>query len=159
MMNAAQFKKSLANLKKGQKRFTDIHEAALFALFQINTHGQTTPANQLVAVLHKGDRVDALKTWFHDFGKCKELKDGTIEYVHKRKIFIEGEEATPEEAQAAAESMPYFEYTKEIKPVSSYDVMKGVKSILSRAKAMQRKGLSVEHPELLKTLASLVPAE
>lgn len=159
MLNAAQFKKSLANLKKGQKRFADIHEAALFALFQINNHGQTTPANQLVAVLHKGDRVEALKTWFHDFGKCKELKDGTIEYVHKREIFIDGEETTPEEAQAAAEAMPYYEYTKETKPASSYDVMKGIKSILSRAKAMQGKGLSVEHSELLETLASLVPAE
>src|SRR5574340_207625 len=153
MMNATQFKKSLANLKKGQKRFADIHEAALFALFQLNTHGQTTPANQLIAVLHKGDRVEALKTWFHDFGKCKELKDGTIEYVHKREIFLDGEEATPEEAQAVAESTPYFEYTKETKPASSYDVMKGIKAVLAQTNARSGKDLTGKHAVLLVDLA------
>lgn len=158
-MNAAQFKKSLASIKKGQARFTMIHEAACFALEQINSHGQTTPANQLISVMHKADRVEALKTWFKDFGKCKEKKDGSMDYSHKKEIFVEGESVSNEDALAAASETPYFELTKEIKPSSSYDVMKGIKTILSRAKAMQTKGMTVEHADLLEKLAEFVPAE
>lgn len=158
-MNAAQFKKSLATIKKGQARFTLIHDAACFALEQINNHGQTTPGNQLLAVLHKGDRVEALKTWFKDFGKCKEVKDGSLEYVHKKELLWDGEKIENEDMLAIAEATPYFELTKEIKPASSYDVMKGIKAVLSRAKATSAKGLTVEHADLLEKLAAFVPAE
>lgn len=158
-MNAAQFKKSLASIKKGQSRFTMIHEAACFALEQINQHGQTTPANQLLGVMHKADRVEALKTWFKDFGKCKENKDGSMEYSHKKDIFIEGEKVSNEDALAVATETPYFDLTKEIKPASSYDVMKGLQAVLKRAKSTSAKGLTVEHVELLDKIKALVPVE
>jgi hypothetical protein len=128
-------------------------------LEQINQHGQTTPANQLIGVMHKADRIEALKTWFKDFGKCKENKEGVMEYSHKKEIYIEGEIVTAEDAQAVAAATAYYELTKEIKPASSYDVMKGIKTILNRAKAMKGKGLTVEHEELLEKLAKFVPAD
>lgn len=158
-MNAAQFKKSLASIKKGQARFTMIHDAACFALEQINSHGQTTPANQLIGVMHKADRVEALKTWFKDFGKCKEIKDGSMVYVHKKELMWDGEKIENAEMLAIAEATPYFELTKEIKPASSYDVMKGIRSILARAKATRAKGLPVDHEDLLEKLKVFIPAE
>lgn len=157
-MNANEFKKSLVAIRKGQARFTLIHNAACFALEQVNLHGQTTPLNELLGVMHKADRIEALKTWFKDFGKCKELKDGTFEYVHKKELMLDGEVIEPAYAIETAAATPYFDYTKEIKPASSYDVFKGIHAILNRAKAMQAKGLPVEHADALDALKAMLPA-
>ena len=156
-MDSKQFKKNLGLIKKGEARFNRIHESAVFALAQINQHGQTTPANQLLGVMHKADRIEALKTWFRDFGKVNTQKDGTLKYVDAKKILWEGQPIPVMEAVEIASSMPYFEYTKEIKPASSYDVMKGLKSILTRAKAMEQHGGTIEHKEMLAKIVALIP--
>lgn len=164
-MDAKQFKKNIGLIKKGAARFDMIHQCAVFALNQINgkdektgsPYGQTTPANELLSCMHKADRIEALKTWFHDFGKVVTVKDGTLKYSDKKEIFFDGEKIEPMQAIDYAEATPYFDYTKEIKPASSYDVMKGLKNILTRVKAMKTKGGTVEHEEMIAKIVSLIP--
>lgn len=157
-MEMKQFDKNVKTIKAtGEKLDNLIHESALFALEQINKHGNNGAANRLLAVINKGTRKEALYVWFNDFGKCKRNKDNTLEYKDKA-IYWEGEKIDVEQALVVADENPFFDYTKEITPASSYDVMKGIKTILKRAEKMKTDGKTIEHAELLAALKEMIPA-
>lgn len=159
-MDMKQFDKAVRGIQKMGVKFDSIlHEAACFALAQLNEHGNNGPVNKLLGAINKSSRKEALYTWFNDFGMSKRNKDGTLEFASKKKLSYNDADISAVDILPIAESIPFYEYTKEIPPTSSYDVMKGVKSILARAKAMSAKGLTVEHAELLEKLAAFVPAE
>lgn len=159
-MEMKQFDKNLKTIQTtGAKMDELLHECAMFALDQINKHGNNGPVNRLLGAINKSTRKEALYVWFNDFGLCKRNKDNTLEYKGNKKIYSEGEVISMEDALILADETPFYSYTKEIAPASSYDVMKGIKSILKRAKKMETEGKTIEHKELLEQLKAFVPAE
>jgi len=159
-MEMKQFDKSLKTIKKsGKKLDAMLHECALFALEQINKHGNNGPVNRLLGAINKSTRKEALYVWFNDFGLTKRNKDNTMEYRGTKKLYNDGEVITTEQALILADESPFYSYTKEIAPASSYDVMQGIKSILKRAKKMETEGKTIEHKELLEQLKAFIPAE
>lgn len=158
-MEMKQFDKTLKTIQAtGAKMDTMLHECAMFALEHINKHGNNGPVNRLLGAINKSTRKEALYVWFNDFGKCKRNKDNTLEYKDKS-LYLEGEKVDVEEIMIAADETPFYSYTKEIAPASSYDVMQGIKSILKRAKKMETEGKTIEHKELLEQLKAFIPAE
>ncbi len=156
-MNQKEFDVAVALVKStGEKMDGMLHECALYSLEQMNLHGNNGAANRLLGAVNKSVRKEALFVWFNDFGMCKRQKDNTLVYAGKKVLSWEGETIQGEEVIILADENPFYDYTKEIKPASSYDVMKGIKSILARASKMQQKGLTVEHAELVATLQALV---
>jgi len=160
-MEMKQFDKNVKAIKtNGAKLDTLIHESAVFAVEQLNLHGNNGAANRLLSALNKSSRKEALYVWFNDFALCKRNhKDNTLEYAKNKKLFNDGVECTGEDAVLLADASPFYDYTKEIAPASSYDVMKGIKAILNRAKKMYADGKTVEHEEMLATLKALIPSE
>lgn len=159
-MEMKQFDKTIKTINQmGLKMDTMLHECAMFALEHINKHGNNGPVNRLLGAINKSTRKEALYVWFNDFGLCKRNKDNTLEYKGNKKIYSEGEVITIDDALVLADEKPFYEYTKEIAPASSYDVMKGIKAILKRAKKMETEGKTIEHKELLEQLRAFIPAE
>jgi hypothetical protein len=160
-MDMKQFDKSIKAIKtNGAKLDTAIHQCAVFSVEQLNMHGNNGAANKLLSALNKSSRKEALFTWFNDFSMSKRNhKDNTIEYSKNKKLSFDGVDISPANAVDLADANPFYEYTKEITPASSYDVIKGIKAILSRAKKMAKDGKTVEHSELLAKLEAFVPAE
>lgn len=156
-MDQKQFDVAVALVKStGEKMDGMLHECALYSLEQLNLHGNNGPVNRLLGAFNKSSRKEALFVWFNDFGMSKRAKDNTIVYYGKKKLAFEGEEVSAQDILILADEKPFYDYTKEIKPASSYDVMKGIKSILARASKMQQNGLTVEHAELVSSLQELV---
>lgn len=156
-MNQKEFDVAVALVKStGEKMDGMLHECALYSLEQMNLHGNNGAANRLLGAFNKSSRKEALFVWFNDFGMCKRSKDNTLVYAGKKVLSWEGETIQGEEVIILADENPFYDYTKEIKPASSYDVMKGIKSILARAKKTAENGLTVEHDDLLATLRTLV---
>ena len=160
-MEMKQFDKNIKAIKTtGGKLDTLIHESAVFAVEQLNLHGNNGAANRLLSALNKSSRKEALYVWFNDFAMCKRNhKDNTLDYSKNKKLENDGAPISGEDAVLLADASPFYDYTKEIAPASSYDVMKGVKAILNRVKKMQAEGKTVEHEEMLATLKTLIPAE
>lgn len=159
-MEMKQFDKTIKTINQmGLKMDDMLHECAMFALEQINKHGNNGPVNRLLGALNKSTRKEALYVWFNDFGLCKRNKDNTLEYKGTKKLYWEGEVISIDDALILADEKPFFNYTKEIPPASSYDVMKGIKSILKRADKMSKEGKTIEHKELLEQLKAFIPAE
>lgn len=158
-MEMKQFDKTLKTIQAtGAKMDTMLHECAMFALEQINKHGNNGPVNRLLGAINKSTRKEALYVWFNDFGKCKRNKDNTLDYKDKS-LYLDGDKADIEAVMIAADETPFYSYTKEIAPASSYDVMKGIKTILKRAEKMKVDGKTIEHADLLETLKGLLPTE
>ena len=158
-MEMKQFDKTLKTIQATGAKMDDmLHECAMFALEQINKHGNNGPVNRLLGAINKSTRKEALYVWFNDFGLTKRNKDNTIEYRGTKKLYNDGEVITTDEALILADESPFYSYTKEIAPASSYDIMQGIKSILKRAKKMETEGKTIEHKELLEQLKAFIPA-
>jgi len=160
-MDQKQFDVAVALVKStGEKMDGMLHECALFAITQLNEHGNNGAANRLLGALNKSTRKEALYVWFNAFGMCKRNnKDNTLDYSSKKKLSYDGSPITAQETLILADENPFFDYTKEPKPALSYDVQQAIKSILSRVNAMQNKGKVIEHSDLLEKLRELVPAK
>lgn len=156
-----QAKSNIVSIKaNGVKMDALIHETGVFAVAQANLHGNTTVMNQLVGALNKSARKEALVTWFRDHAKVAQLKTGLLEYRKDRKLYNtvpmqDKAEVTIEQAIENANNIPFWAYTKEAKPVSSYDVLSRLESLLNSAKNFKGE---VKHQELLNTLATIVEA-
>lgn len=159
-MDKKQFEKNVATIAEMGKAANDlIHNSAMFALEQVNTHGNSNFANQLVSALSASMRKEALFVWFNDFGMVKRTKENTFEYNGKKKLLLDGEEISAIDVLPFADEQPFYDYTKEIKPASVYDVQKAVASILKRASKFNKEGKQVEHAELLAKLSEILPVE
>lgn len=160
-MDQKQFDVAVALVKStGEKMDGMLHECAMFSLEQLNLHGNNGAANRLLAAVSKSMRKEAMFVWFNDFGMCKRAKDNTLVYAGKKKLSWEGEQVNdlPSFLEIADEN-PFYEYTKEIPPVSSYDVAKGIANILKRVETGKTKGWELKHTELLESLRALLPED
>lgn len=160
-MELKQFSKNVKAIKAmGAKADTLIHESAMFALEQVNKHGNSNFVNQLTSALSASMRKEALVVWFLDFGMVKRnSKDNTLEYAGKKELKIDGEVISGLDILPYADEHPFYSYTKEIAPASVYDVQKAILSIVRRASKFNKDGKTVEHAELLAKLGELIPAQ
>ena len=70
-------------------------------------------------MLNKSARKEALLTWLKDHCKVSQKKDKTWEYKHDRKLWKSpGVEMSIDEAIQRASDNPFWQYTKEVTPVS-----------------------------------------
>jgi len=152
-----QGKKNIGTIKlSGIKRDALIHVTGVWAISQVVNHGNTKPLNQLVSALSKSDRREAFVVWVRDHCQIVELKTKVLEYRKDRKIYgYEGEAITPQQALEKAEKTPFYDYTKESKPASSYDVLTRLANLVKTANNFQGE---VKHKDLLNTLAIVIEA-
>jgi len=160
-MEIKQFQKNVkAIATMGKKADTLIHESAMFALEQVNVHGNSNFVNQLTSALSASMRKEALVVWFLDFGMVRRnTKDNTLEYAGKKELKIDGEVISGTDILPYADDQPFYTYTKEIAPASVYDVQKAILSIMKRAAKFNKDGKPVEHSELLAKLSEMIPAK
>jgi hypothetical protein len=154
-MEQKQFDKNIKLIaSSGAKLDTLLHECGVFALEQLNVHGNNGAANKLLGAFNRSGRKEAMLVWFNDFGMGRRQKDNTLNYSKDKKLEYDNQPITPEQAILIAESIPFYSYTKEIKPASSYDVFKALQHILLRAAKMKADGGEVEHgnPEVMAYL-------
>ena len=163
-MNNAEFNKKVSTIKRHSEGLAnDVHECAMFALEQANMYGNTDPANKLISALHHSQRKQALVAWFEDLSKAILQEDKTLKYSKGKQIAIliagNKTEFTPEEAIVYGDSNPYYDYTHEQKPPTSFDVLKSVEALIRKIERYTTEGKQVDHYELKEKLAALVPAE
>lgn len=157
IINDTQAKRNILSIKaSGARMDTMLHVTGLYCINQVNEHGNTTPMNKLIGAIGKNTRKEAFITWLRDHSKVVSLKTGVLEYRKDRKLYdANGIECNNEVALEKAESVPFWDYTKEVKPVSSYDVLTRLESLLKSAKGFVG---DVKHAELLATLQVIVDA-
>lgn len=94
-----------------------VHQAAMFSLRQNLTHGQNTPALQLVNSLGRKAAAKDLKRWFTVFGKFKLNKKEELKYCQRSDISPDGINEWLERAQGT----PYWS----LKPENVVSVLPG----------------------------------
>lgn len=163
-MIKAEFNKNVSLIKRHSADLASlVHSCAMFALEQVNLNGNTDPMNQLVSALHHSQRKQALVAWFEDHSMANLQEDKTFKFSKNKKIvmYVQGKatEFTIDEAIVHGDEFPYFDYTKESKPSTSFDVLKAVESLLRKIETKSAAGIQVDHYELKDKLAALIPAE
>jgi len=160
-MDIKQFNSNVKGIKVASaKNDVLLHECAMFALEQINLHGNNGPMNQLKSALGKAHRGEALVVWFLDHGLCKrDTKNNILVHSSGKKIKIDGEEVSVEGALILADEKPFYTYTKETTPATVLDIEKAVQSLLARIANASKNGIKIEHAELKAQLETMVPAK
>ena len=154
-----QAKINIATLKKdGAKLDALIQATALYAIDQINRHGQTTPVNQLLGALNKSARKEALVIYIRDHAKATLNKNKVFEYRKDKKLFdttvkVGKVEVTIEQALENADSKPFYDYSKEVIPSTSMDALASMESLLKRIQSFTGE---VKHKELATELAKVI---
>jgi len=158
MFTELEAKRAIKEIKtSGLKLDKLVQSVSLYAIFQANTHGNTNSMNQLVSALNKSSRKEALCTYLRDFSKVAiNSKTKLFEYRKDRKIYNGTVEITIVEAQENATKIAFYDYTKEVKPITSYDVLTRLQSLIKTAKSFDG---TVEHKTMLSALEKLVEAE
>lgn len=120
LITDAKAKSNLTTIKSsGAKLDALIHETGLYIINQVNEHGRIDLFNKFLGAFNKSGRKEALITWLKDHAKITQKKDKTFEYKHDRKLWKRaGVEMTTEEALIRASEKPFWDYTKEVTPVS-----------------------------------------
>jgi len=157
----AVFKNNVNLIKtQGAKIDNALHEGGLYAINQVNLHGNTNAINKLLGAMNKSGRKEAFITWLRDHAMIRMNKLNQAEYVKGRKIYgldtkaFEGEVAEiNEKALNKANAIPFWNYTKESKPMSSFDVLSRLESLYKSATSFE--GV-VEHKELISNIAMLI---
>lgn len=161
-MNIITLKEANKNIETikttGAKREALIHITALFAIHQVNNHGNLTALNKLVSVMRASDRKEAFKTWVTDHAKVVFKKNGLFAYSKNRKLYDTSKfpakvECTIDESLELANSVPFWDYTKESVPASKTDVIARVQSLVSKLKKFSG---TVEHKEYIADLEALL---
>jgi len=112
----------------------DIHDAGLFALTQVNEHGNDGFCVRLVEAMGKKHDAQRVVNWLVRFGKVG-VKDGHIIYKNRKDI-------TPETLPAwieKAEATPYWELTPQKKLIERVDYLASLAAIIHKHKAMEKK--------------------
>lgn len=162
------FDKKISIIKRiGETSDKMIHSAGMYALEQVNTHGNTNPMNRLVSALGKSMRKEALILWFVDYGKVqRNNEDKTLSYSKNKVLKFSfdtnrpspnGTEVSGADALVFAEEMPFYDYSKEKVPASVYDVNKGILSLIRNAQAAVKNGKKTEHLENLSKIKEMFP--
>jgi hypothetical protein len=142
--NESGFLKALTIISKdADKMADDIHSAGLFALQQVNEHGNFQFAVSLInAIGKKHDKARVIR-WLVFFGKLANTKDG-ITYRKRKDIRPENLEAWMEKAGET----PYWELTPQVEAPYTVDFLTGLISLYNRHRqAVQLEGAGKEVKE------------
>lgn len=141
--NDKEFGKRLTKISKQSDLLADdIHIAGLYALSQVNIHGQPSSAVRLIEAMgKKHDKVRVMK-WLIHFGKLT-VKDKVLVYKKRKDINPE----TVDAWAAKADATPYWELTAQQEMTVTYDYYKMIESVLNKRKGipdLTTKGKQVE---------------
>lgn len=130
--NDKEFGKRLTKISKQSDLLADdIHIAGLYALSQVNIHGQPSSAVRLIEAMgKKHDKVRVMK-WLIHFGKLT-VKDKVLVYKKRKDINPE----TVDAWAAKADAMPYWELTAQQEMTVTYDYYKMIESVLNKRKGI-----------------------
>lgn len=142
--------------KSGEALANYIHQAALFALAQVNEHGNDGFATRLIEAMGRKHDVARVEKWFCHFGKLG-MKGGKLVYRARRDITAENLEAILKEAEA----VPYWELNEQPHHVFKFNCLSMLESIVTReqtAKEKAAKGDEVEFigPNLVAEVQALI---
>jgi hypothetical protein len=160
MLNDKGFNGALVAIKKSSDGLAQlIHDAGIFAIAQVNEHGNDGFAVRLVEAMGKKHDAQRVVNWLVRFGKLG-VKKGAIVYRNRKDI-------TPETLPVwieRAEATPYWDLTPQKQLVEHVDYLGMVASIINKHKAVikkQEEGKEVEEknvsilPELEALYAKL----
>ena len=92
----------------GDRLAATIHAAGLFALAQVNEHGNTGFGERLMDALGRKHDAKRVEKWLCHFGKFG-MKSGKLVYRNRKDINAENMDATMQKAEAT----PYWELTQQ----------------------------------------------
>lgn len=148
----ADINKLIASIKqRGATIQNDIQAAGVASLYQVATHGNTTPLNTLYLALPEGARKTGFALWAMKFGGVK-LNTGKTK---KTAPFILADKA--ETDVQGAVGTPWYKVQSERSLDSLVDVQKSVDQLLKRlAKAAQEGRVPADQKALLDHLTAAV---
>lgn len=123
----------------GDKLATMIHSAGLFALAQVNEHGNSGFGVRLIEAMGKKHDVKRVEKWFCHFGKFG-IKSGVLVYRARRDIAPENMTAWAEKADAT----PYWELTEQEHHKFSFNGLAMLESIVKRLDKAKEKASAGE---------------
>lgn len=111
-----------------------IHESAMYALSQVNIHGNDGFAVRLVEAMGRKHDVERVEKWFCYYGKLG-MKAGKLVFRKNKKIQPETIDAIMAEAAAT----PYWELNPQRHNVQSIDYLSLLAGIIKRRATISQK--------------------
>lgn len=128
-MNEAQFNTSLTIIKEqGEKFAAAIHESGLFALSQVNEHGNSGFAVRLLEAIGTKHAAKRVQHWLVTYGKLT-IKEKKLVYLKRQDIT----EANLDAWLEKADKTPYWELKAEADIKTSLDFAAMLGSIIRQA--------------------------
>lgn len=135
MMNEKGFNSALKVISTTGDKFAQaVHEAGLFAIAQVNEHGNSGFGVRLLEAVGKKHDRQRIANWLMKFGKFG-IKNGVLVYRSRKDITPANLEATLEQADA----LPYWELTPEKKLVETINYLSLLKAAVMKHKAAEAK--------------------
>ena len=134
-LNEKQFNAALATIKKSAEVLAQsIHEAGMFAIAQVNEHGNWYFGNRLIEAMGRKHDAQRVVTWLTHFGKFG-VKGGKLCYRQRKDIKLENLDAWLEKAEAR----PYWELTAQKLLVQNVNYLSMLASIAKAYEKNQQK--------------------
>lgn len=155
--NEKGFNSAIAAIKKsGEALANYVHNAGLFALAQVNEHGNDGFAVRLLEALGRKHDAKRVEKWLCHFGKLG-MKSGKLVYRARRDITPETIDAILKEA----ESIPYWDFTEQEHHVFKFNGLTMLQSIVSRLntaneKAQAGEEVEITSPEVVAEVAAIL---
>lgn len=145
VINEVGFNKALKAITKSGEALADyIHSAGLFALAQVNEHGNDGFAVRLLEAMGKKHDAARVEKWLCHFGKLG-MKAGKLVYRARRDITPENLEAVLTEAQ----NTPYWELTAQTHHIYRFNCLSMLESIINRQATAKEKAAAGEEVEFI----------
>ena len=153
--SAAEITKAIVSIeKRGAKLDSDIQVAAVSVISHIEACGDTTLADRLITAMPKGSRKLALVEFLLAFGQMRLLdKIEEKDAIAQGRVFAYAKDKTTDIEGAMAK--PWHEFKPEAAILDSFDVQAAVKALLKKVESMGKKGVEIQHGELVAKLAAL----
>jgi hypothetical protein len=118
----------------GEKFAQAVHLAGLFALYQVNIHGNATFATRLMEKVGRKHDAKRIEKWLCHFGKLG-MKNGLLIYKARKDINPENVDAILKEAQ----DIPFWDLTVQEHHKEVADIITLLQQIPKRIAKLQQK--------------------
>ena len=142
--------------KSGEALAVYIHEAGLFALVQVNEHGNDGFAVRLIEAMGKKHDAKRVEKWLCHFGKLG-MKADKLVYRARRDINPETIDAVLRDAN----DTPYWELTEQEHHAFKFNGLSMLESIVRRYNTAQEKAnageeVVIEHDDVLAEVQAVI---
>lgn len=157
MLNEKGFNGAIKTIKATGEKFAEaVHDAGIFAIAQVNEHGNDGFGQRLMEAVGKKHDRQRIANWLMKFGKFG-VKNGVLVYKARKDITPANMDAMLEQAN----NMPYWELTPEKKLTETVNYLQLLKGIVNKhktAQAKQAEGKQVDelHLEVLAKLEKVL---